>query len=362
MTWADRANTFLVQQQWLRIERPVVATGTEPTAGFRLDVLAGSDYRFTLPRNLFDSQLVNSTGSQNLYGVDPVQFYVNAYFPTLFRGTDFRVGQLVTPWGNESIEAPTTPLMSCAYAFNFGSPFTHVGAQVSTTFTPTWSRALHARQRQRRLLRPRPGTAFRRPNHLHRPEPAQRRQPGLDARPGEVQRRRPVRPGHQRPGNELAGRNNINVIDLVWAHRFNSVLSYTNETLFGYQTNVPGGVPGGLVRDGPRHRPLVRHGPLPQLRVQPARQRRPALGNFEDFQGQRTGFTGLYSVASAGLQFRPTKWLTIRPEVRFDYNAESRPFEDKHYLLTAGASSSCAGDEAEPRRPTAQMSKYSANS
>ena len=45
-----RANEFLLQQNWLRIERPVVTSGTtEPTFGFRCDtILPGADYRFTL--------------------------------------------------------------------------------------------------------------------------------------------------------------------------------------------------------------------------------------------------------------------------------------------------------------------------
>src|SRR5258706_520034 len=41
-----RANELLLQQNWLRIERSVVTTGTvEPTFGFRADtILPGSDY------------------------------------------------------------------------------------------------------------------------------------------------------------------------------------------------------------------------------------------------------------------------------------------------------------------------------
>src|SRR5262249_35186470 len=47
-----RANDFLLQQNWLRIERTVVTSGTsDPTFGFRSDtILPGSDYLFTLPR------------------------------------------------------------------------------------------------------------------------------------------------------------------------------------------------------------------------------------------------------------------------------------------------------------------------
>jgi hypothetical protein len=59
-----RANEFLLQQNWLRIDRAVVTSGTtEPTFGFRLDtILPGADYRFTLARGLFSGQLTADNG------------------------------------------------------------------------------------------------------------------------------------------------------------------------------------------------------------------------------------------------------------------------------------------------------------
>jgi hypothetical protein len=55
---------------------------------------------------------------------------------------------------------------------------------------------------------------------------------------------------------------------------------------------------------------------------------------FDDAQGQRTHFPGLYTDLTIGLQFKPWKSLIFRPEVRVDYNDQSRPFEDKHALFT----------------------------
>jgi hypothetical protein len=56
---------------------------------------------------------------------------------------------------------------------------------------------------------------------------------------------------------------------------------------------------------------------------------------FDDPQGQRTGFTGLYTALTMGLTFKPWPWLSFRPEVRYDYNDESKPFEGQHGLFTA---------------------------
>lgn len=99
VVWNDRADKFLVNQHWMRLERSVVTSGTtDVTWGYRVDTIVGSDYRFSLPRGLLNSQLLNDDQTtQNLYGVDPIQFYGNIYVPTLFKGTDFRAGRLFTP-------------------------------------------------------------------------------------------------------------------------------------------------------------------------------------------------------------------------------------------------------------------------
>lgn len=56
---------------------------------------------------------------------------------------------------------------------------------------------------------------------------------------------------------------------------------------------------------------------------------------FDDVDGNRTGYSGLYTAITTGFNFKPHPAIVIRPELRFDYNTESRPFEDKHGLLTA---------------------------
>ena len=90
-----RANEPAVQQNWVRFERTVVPSGTtEPTFGFRTSwILPGLDYRFTLPRGIFNEQLTANNGGPNIYGVDPIEFYAEAYFPTVAQGLDIKVGR-----------------------------------------------------------------------------------------------------------------------------------------------------------------------------------------------------------------------------------------------------------------------------
>jgi hypothetical protein len=56
---------------------------------------------------------------------------------------------------------------------------------------------------------------------------------------------------------------------------------------------------------------------------------------FDDEQGQRTGFPGLYTVLTAGGTFKPRPSVLFRPELRYDYNNQSRLFENNHGLFAA---------------------------
>src|SRR5262245_22366094 len=113
-----KANEFLLQQSWLRVERTVDTAATTPTWGFRCDaILPGSDYRFTIARGLFDSQLTANQGEPATYGIDPVQFYLEAYFPEVGRGLDVKVGRFFCQYGVEAIDAISNALGSRSYTF-----------------------------------------------------------------------------------------------------------------------------------------------------------------------------------------------------------------------------------------------------
>jgi hypothetical protein len=337
MVWNDRANEFLLQQAWFRLDRPVVTTGTtQPTVGYRLDVLYGSDYRFTLPRGLLNDQLKNSTGAQNLYGVDPIQFYVNAYFPNLFQGTEIRLGRCYCPFGYESNEAISTPLLSRAYDFNT-SPFTHCGLMALTTFSPKWSANLMLVNGNDVFFAD-PAEELRFVGKLQWTSPDRRDSVAVSTSlgRGKFNAGEPFAPATVATANEPAGRNNVNVFDVIWTHAFDPRLSYALETTFGYEYGVPANVPGGIIKEDATEGTMHWAAAINYLTyvIDPHWSALTRVEFFDDFEGQRTGFEGLYSVVTAGLQYRPYKGLWIRPEVRYDYNNESRPFEGKHWLLT----------------------------
>jgi hypothetical protein len=307
-----RANEFLLQQNWLRIERPVVTAGTtEPTFGFRCDtILPGTDYRFTLARGLFSGQLTAANGQPLLYGIDPVQFYAEAYFPTIGRGLDIKLGRCFCQYGVEAIDSPSNALFSHAYTFIY-DPFTHTGLMGTLKLTDVWSVQAGLMLGDDVFIDPADELTFMGDVKWVRPG-------GRDSATFSVL----IGPGRFNQGRNF---NNPEIFDLVATHKFNPHLNYSFEALFGFETNVPDigtanwfGILNYLTCDfTPRLSGTAR------------------LEFFNDPQGQRTGFPGLYTALTGGLSFRPYKSIIVRPELRYDYNTESRPFENNHGLFTA---------------------------
>jgi hypothetical protein len=308
------ANEFLLQQNWLRIDRPVVTSGTsDPTFGFRSDtILPGSDYRFTVARGLFSGQLTADHGQPNRYGIDPIQFYGEAYFPTVARGLDVKVGRVFCQYGIEANDAPSNALLSHNYTFIY-DPFTHTGVMATLKVTDSWTYQAGVMLGSDIFIDPADeptamGTVKWAPPG------------GRDSVLFSVI----LGPGRF---NQERNFHNPEIFDLVYTHKFDPRLNYSFESLFGFTTNVPGigtanwfGVLNYLTYDFlPRLSGTVR------------------LEIFDDAQGQRTGFAGVYTALTTGLSFKPRPDVVIRPELRYDYNAQSRPFEDRHGLFTAAA-------------------------
>ena len=340
VVWNDRANRYLMQQAWVRIGRSVVTSGTtEPSFGFQIDDLNGTDYRFTLPRGLWNSQLDNHVpGSQNLYGVDLIQEYVSMYVPTWFRGVEFRVGRLYTPWGVESLEAISTPLLSRSYAFNWSPPFTHCGGGAYVTFSPIWS-GVFLLTNGNDVFWGDPSEELRFVGNLRWVQPGGRNTVTFATSLG----RGKFNPAYPTPpqqttvalATEPFGRNNFNAFDLVYTHLFNPTLVYNLEAIYGYQTNVPQAALAVGSHNGFANWFSAAHYLIWTIAPQWGSITR--FETFDDAQGQRTGFAGLYVSLTQGIQYRINKSMVLRPEIRYDDNLLQTPFEGKHWIITAAS-------------------------
>jgi hypothetical protein len=350
VVWNDRANRFLGQQLWLDVSKDIDTESKEFHTGFKVAFLAGSDYRYTTLRGLFDRQMKNyredpsepNGYTQNIYGVDLPLFYASFWLPNLFEGTEVQVGRVFTPWGVESVMAPSTPLMSRSYAFNWSPPFFHVGVSVNPKFSKNWSGKFIAANgndvwfdgsEEWRAVAAMTYTSDDENDTLTFATSLGR---------GKFNPNKPT-VGHTTIALDFepAGRNNLNAFDLVWTHKINDDLSYAAEGIFGYQYNVPASATGNADNFGGNNGTATWWS-VAQYLTYNFTEKTSSVLRFEvfgDTQGQRTGYEGIFYAATYGVQFRPTDSIIIRPEIRYDYNGYTKAFDEgtRSGLLTIGS-------------------------
>jgi hypothetical protein len=343
VTWNERNRKLRTHQFWVRVQQPLDTESKCPSTGFLVDVFWGSDYRYTLQRGFLNSQLKNTRGGQNNHGFDMPQAYVNYYDPGLFEGTELRLGKFFTPFGYESIEAPTTPLFSRSYAFNWCPPFTHWGGMAIVNLdknTQVTGAIVNGNDvmwfdpaEEYRILAKYQWTSDDKKTFWAVATSLGR---------GRFDPSEPFAPATFGTANEPAGRNNINVFDFVYSTAVSDELTLACEAIYGYQYNVPANVPGGIIdlskapgQPGTAHWGSVVGYAFYKFDEKVTGVLRGEM--FYDAEGQRTGFEGLYCAGTVGLQIRPTDCLLIRPELRYDRNDYSRPFDGgrRHDLCTA---------------------------
>lgn len=352
VTWNDRANAYLFQQFWVNIEKPIDYDSKEVHHGFKVAFLAGTDYRFTLIRGFMNDQLKNSRFSiaetndfkQNLYGVDIPIFTYSVWLPGVGgEGTELTIGRMFCQFGYESVMAPVTPLMSRSYAFNWAPPFFHTGF-MSTTKVDKNLTVKHMivngndvffdGSQEWRYAGQATYTSDDGNDSLSL---------GTSLGRGKFNAGRPNGPAQGITtiglAYEPAGRNNINVFDVVFTHKFDDSFSTALELIYGYQQCVPATATGNAGNfngtSGTAHWGSVVKYLTYNFSDQLTGITR--LEAFWDAEGQRTGFEGVYYAGTLGLQFKPMDSVLFRPEVRYDNNPYSRPFQGKHDIFTAGA-------------------------
>jgi hypothetical protein len=284
-----------------------------------------------------------------LYGVDPVQFYAEGYFPTIARGLDVKVGRFYTPYGVESLEAPSTPLVSHSYIFSNGSPFTHTGVLATLTLTDAWTVQAGAVLGSDLFFH-----VSDRPTGIFT---VQWTQPhGTQTSVAQPFARNIVKFctvfGPSRFDDENLVQH-ITIFDVVWTHQFNAVLVSNLEMLYGFEHNVVGqGLSDGSTIDPD----FINWGGVCGYLSYICSPRLTATVRqefFDDPQGVRTSSfedpfldrtKGLYSESAVAAVWKIRKGIYLEPELRYDYNFNNAPFgttidhpKDGHHSLFTAA-------------------------
>ncbi len=129
--FTDKPNTILLNQTLFTVARAVDPKETGWDVGFKLQLLGGTDARYTHFLGEFDR------ASKSRYQYDIVEANVTLHAPVLTEGgIDAKVGQYSTPLGYETIDPVTNPFYSHSYIFNFGIPLKHTGGLAILHATP----------------------------------------------------------------------------------------------------------------------------------------------------------------------------------------------------------------------------------
>lgn len=152
VTFADRSGEFQLNQLNLFVQRAVATEGDAWDVGGRVDVMFGTDAIFTqaygvpaydvntlqpLNRNHWDLDLLGSNDNR-FYDLALPQAYLEMYAP-IGNGLNIKVGHFYTPIGYETVPAPDNFFYTHAYTMQYGEPFTHTGILGNYAVDNNWS-------------------------------------------------------------------------------------------------------------------------------------------------------------------------------------------------------------------------------
>jgi hypothetical protein len=152
VTFGDRASEFQLNQLNMFIQRAVAAEGSSWDFGGRFDIMFGTDSVFTqaygvpafdvntanpLQRSTWDLDFLGSN-SNRFYDLALPQAYLETYVP-VGNGLNIKAGHFYTPIGYETVPAPDNFFYTHAYTMQYGEPFTHTGVMGNYTVDDNWA-------------------------------------------------------------------------------------------------------------------------------------------------------------------------------------------------------------------------------
>lgn len=152
VTFGDRSGEFQLNQLNMFLQRAVATEGDAFDLGFRFDVMFGTDSIWTqaygvpsfdvntgmpLSRGNWDLNLINGNGNR-FYDIALPQAYLESYIP-VGNGLNVKAGHFYTPIGYETVPAPDNFFYSHAYTMQWGEPFTHTGILGNYTIDKNWA-------------------------------------------------------------------------------------------------------------------------------------------------------------------------------------------------------------------------------
>ncbi len=325
-----RSNDYRLNQVYFVLENSLEHED-KWNVGYRVDFLVGHDAPFFVANGLFSNVTgfdatsgVGVDGPKsfrevNRIGIDLPQFYLETHIPHFLTqgGIDIRVGKFYTLMGREVYPAADTDFYSRTYENIYATPFTHTGALMTLHATSTLDVVAGV---------VRGWDVFKDNNDrvsLH----------------GSVVWNSPDKrynwttawiTGPEQPDNNHDYRT---LVTSYLTAKFGSQTEWLLSTggHFGYEANAAVDAVTGRRKDAKWYGYTVNlfYTVDPRLR----------LGGriewFRDEEGTRTaqlrrpGFAASFLDLTIGVTYMPFRNVSIRPELRFDYSPDARPYNDQ---------------------------------
>jgi hypothetical protein len=308
------SNRFELDQAVLYFERlPDTVQQDHTDIGFHLTALYGTDYRYTIDKGYFVSQLIDD---HRQYGFDPTLEYIDIYVPHLAEGMNLRIGRFISVPGIEAQLSPNNYVFSHSLLYSV-DPFTDTGIMATIKFSDAWLIQLGV-------------TA----SHDVAPWTS-------DAKPSGTACLSYSTP---RANNNLYlcangindgkyAYNNLQQYDGTWYHRFSKTVHVATEAWYMYQRDVPAAAPvvaPPITPEPGTDSAFCHPGQLrctaPEYAVVNYINKELSVHRYISFRfdflndkkGQRTGVQTRYSENTLSFNQWIGSTIQFRPEVRFD--------------------------------------------
>jgi len=307
-------NSFQLDQAVLVVEKqPNTVQTDHKDYGFRVVMLDGTNYRYTIMKGVFSDQLLKYNHE---YGFDPVEMYAMFYEPKVAEGMVIRVGRYISPPDIEAQLTPDNYMYSHSLMFTV-DPYTFFGINPMVRLSKQWE--IMAQVTAGNDMAPWSSSA-----QLNF---------GLMARYATLDGKDGFWGGVNSigSGQVVDQHDNLQQIVGTWGHKFDNKYHMMTEAyyMWEYNGNVGGtaingplfaGTGGGAGAFLPGKSDAT--GIVNYFQIELSKKDYFSIRNdyLNDPRGYRTGFATAYSSHTLAYSVQLTPMITFRPEIRYEHS------------------------------------------
>ncbi|OHX36558.1 hypothetical protein BJL95_00105 [Methylomonas sp. LWB] len=144
VTFNDRTGEVQLNQLYLYLQKAVTVSGDSFDIGGRVDFMYGTDAIFT---QAYGTAAADNRGNWDLYLTERGERFYSIALPQAYaelnlpfgNGVDVKIGHFYTIIGYEVVTSPDNFFVTKPYTMQYGEPFTHTGVLASYAINSNWS-------------------------------------------------------------------------------------------------------------------------------------------------------------------------------------------------------------------------------